>query len=171
MYNAKKVKQWIKKEGKHNLLYNAEEGFVSDTFIMIRATDDMKPALLEVFGEPGSGFVRGGVVNNGAVHKMSTLWETSGEAVIDSQLLKIATRKDGKKTITNLYRIFYQPGSGRKIMLNQRLLDLLGNIDGLTFLAPEGYGQVSVLQDGELIAIMAQVQDHTGFLDSFELSA
>lgn len=127
MYVISKVKSWIKKAGKVWLSYDPGNELISDRYVVLRVTPEMKPALLEVFGH-----LNGGTINRGdyqeSFPKMGEFKEIpSNHTVLKDSQLRYGAGKDE-------IRVLHVAASGVKVTVRQHFAELFDDFSEMRLL-------------------------------------
>lgn len=114
MFNKTKVKSWIKKAYKSQLLTYGH-GYITDGYILLVEEQHMQPTILEVYG----------TLNPECKYPAETLRNMMNlpdkpVEMIDSQL---EYTPDAKYRL----RIFYNPRTGENLTIDSKFFDLLDN--------------------------------------------
>lgn len=158
MYNISKVKQWIKKSAKTDLIYDPQSELVSDNCAMLRVTPEMKPALLEAFGHLNGGWLPAG---REVPATMAEIMELKPDAknMIDSTLM----------FMKGTGRILYYPDTGQKVCIKQIYVDLFEDFELRHLKASDDGKRVYVLNtSGEVIGLILPFRTQSDVLESFE---
>lgn len=164
MYNISKVKQWIKKSAKTNLLYDPKSELVSDNCAVLRVVPEMKPTLLEVFKHLDGGWLPAGRAVPAAMAEIMEL-KPDAKNLIDSTLMY----QEDFLSFKGTGRILYYPDTGQKVCINQIYVDLFEDFELCYLKANDDGMKVYVLSiTGEVIGVILPYRTQSDVLKAFE---
>ena len=176
MYNIQKVKSWIKRSAKNDLIYHPEAELISDNSTVIYAQPNMKPTILEVFGHLDGGRIKAGVYTNEILNAnilqnyMKLRDESERILLIDSKLRFIVDEEIE-------LRILYEYQTGKKVLVQEVYAAMVKDFDRCQLYAcKDSDSDVVHVVEGEkvvgLIMRFFPVDTSTrDLLDSFEFKA
>lgn len=142
VYNKTKVKSWIKKAYKQQLLVYGH-GYITDTYVILMDEPHMHPTILEVFGTltPECRFTAE------QFQRLINLPEKPIE-VIDSKLELVL---DPKRRL----RIFYDPKTGKEFTIDCVYFNLFDDPDLCGFYVNDRMTQLWVTYNNEVVGVVA----------------
>ena len=142
VYNKTKVKAWIKKAHKHDLL-SYGHGYITDEHVALVDESHMHPTILDVFGTLTPTCKR----SADQFQRLINLPDKPIE-VIDSQLELVL---DPKLRL----RIFYDPKTGKKITIDCVFFDLLNNPEAHRFYTNDEMIKLWITCDNWVVGVFA----------------
>ena len=145
MFSKTKVKAWIKKAYKDQLLAYGH-GYITNGHIILVEESHMHPTILEVYGTltPKCKYTAE------AFRKLMDLPDAPVE-VIDSQLELVP---DPKSRI----RIFYNPKTGKELTIDGIYFDLLDNPKVFRFCTNDSMGMLWIMYNDKVAGVVAPVR-------------
>jgi hypothetical protein len=145
MFNKTKVKSWIKKARKDQLLEYGH-GYVTDGRVILAEEQHMQPTILEVFGtlKPECRY---------SIESFQRLMNLPDEPIeaIDSQLEYVPDPK-------SRLRIFYDPRTGREITIDGNYFDLLDNPKAHKFYTNDSMDRLWITYGDDVVGLIAPVR-------------
>ena len=145
MFNKTKIKSWIKKAYKSQLLTYGH-GYITDGYILLAEERHMQPTILEVYGtlKPECRYPVE------TLQKMMSLPDAPVE-VIDSRLEFIPDTK-------SRMRIFYDPKTGRELSIDGKYFDLLDDPTIHKFYTNNSMDRLWITYGDDVIGLIAPVR-------------
>jgi hypothetical protein len=145
IFNKTKVKSWIKKAYKDQLLAYGH-GYITDGRIILTEEQHMQPAILEVFGTLTPKCKYGAE----AFRQLMDLPDAPVE-VIDSQL-------EYAPDVKSRLRIFYDPRTGRELIIDGIYFDLIDEPKVHRFCTNDSMGMLWIMYDDKVAGVVAPVR-------------
>ena len=153
VFNKTKVRSWIKKTHKrHRLIYG--HGYITDGNIMLVDESHMHPTILDLFGT-----LTPECKHNAELFRETMALPDTPIEVIDSQLEFFPrTMKFLLSGPNPRVRIFYDPGTGKKLTIDGAYFDLLDYPRGLRFYTDAAMTGLWIMYDDDVVGAVGPVR-------------